>query len=157
MSSGLAVTDIKTGAPKCSSRYRFDEANQIIRPDPSGIVGGTRPGRRRPFVASGGGRRDQPWWILETPGPPWLGGGKKAGPGERNGEGRFTICRLQPEYVTARIPTGAQFRGSWRSKSGRRHAVRRGTGGWRTAISRVDAKEPGPRRARNVLGGRRIE
>ena len=140
MSSGLAVTDIKTGNV---IQMPLDEANNYFA-DPSGIV--ADPAGRRAFVASGGG--DVVTVVDLERLAAWL---EKADPAAKR-EAIYDMS-LSPEYVTARIPTernpqatGAQPR--------RRHAVRRGTaGGQHPRGGREKPGRAGPDRA----GRRRIE
>ena len=93
MSSGLAVTDIKTGAV---IQMPLDEANDYFA-DPSGVV--TDPAGRRAFIASGGG--DVVTVVDLEKLAAWL---EKADPAAKR-EAVYDLS-LSPEYVTARIPTG---------------------------------------------------
>ena len=92
MSSGLAVTDIKTGNV---IQMPLDEANNYFA-DPSGIV--VDPAGRRAFVASGGGDVVTVVDLERLAG--WL---EKADPAAKR-EAVYDMS-LAPEYVTARIPT----------------------------------------------------
>jgi len=93
MSSGLAVTDIKTGAV---IQMPLDEANNYFA-DPSGVV--TDPAGRRAFIASGGG--DVVTVVDLERLAAWL---EKADLATKR-EAVYDLS-LSPEYVTARIPTG---------------------------------------------------
>ncbi|MFZ0828225.1 MAG: hypothetical protein WAO02_12460 [Verrucomicrobiia bacterium] len=92
MSSGLAITDIKTGDV---IQMPLDEANNYFA-DPSGIA--ADPAGRRAFVASGGG--DVVSVVDLDRLAAWL---EKADPASRQ-EAIYDLS-LSPEYVTARIPT----------------------------------------------------
>jgi hypothetical protein len=92
MSSGLAVTDIKTGNV---IQMPLDEANDYFA-DPSGIA--VDPSGRRAFVASGGS--DVVTVVDLERLAAWL---KKADPAAKR-EAVYDMS-LAPEYVTARIPT----------------------------------------------------
>ena len=92
MSSGLAVTDIKTGDV---IQMPLDEANNYFA-DPSGIA--ADPAGRRAFVASGGGDVVTVVDLDRLAG--WL---EKADPATKR-EAIYDMS-LSPEYVTARIPT----------------------------------------------------
>ena len=92
MSSGLAVTDVKTGNV---IQLPLDEANNYFA-DPSGIA--VDPSGRRAFVASGGG--DVVTVVDLDRLAAWL---EKAGPATRQ-EAIYDMS-LSPEYVTARIST----------------------------------------------------
>jgi YVTN family beta-propeller protein len=92
MSSGLAVTDVKTGNV---IQMPLDEANDYFA-DPSGIV--ADPASRRAFVASGGG--DVVTVVDLERLADWL---EKADPATKR-EAIYDMS-LSPEYVTARIPT----------------------------------------------------
>lgn len=92
MSSGLAVTDIKTGDV---IQMPLDEANNYFA-DPSGIA--VDPSGARAFVASGGG--DAVTVVDLDRLAAWL---QKADPATRQ-EAIYDMS-LSPEYVTARIPT----------------------------------------------------
>jgi DNA-binding beta-propeller fold protein YncE len=92
MSSGLAVTDLKTGDVL---QLPLDEANEYFA-DPAGVA--ADPTGRRAFVASGGG--DVITVVdLERLGS-WMG---RADATTRK-EAIYDLS-LSPEYVTARIPT----------------------------------------------------
>jgi DNA-binding beta-propeller fold protein YncE len=93
MSSGVAVTDIKTGAV---IQMPLDEANNYFA-DPSGVV--TDPAGRRAFIASGGG--DVVTVVDLEKLAAWL---EKADLATKR-EAVYDLS-LSPEYVTARIPTG---------------------------------------------------
>ena len=93
MSSGLAVTDIKTGSV---IQMPLDEANEFFA-DPSAVV--ADPAGRRAFVASGGGDVVTVVDLERLAG--WL---EKADPATRR-EAIYDLS-LSPEYVIARIPTG---------------------------------------------------
>jgi YVTN family beta-propeller protein len=92
MSSGLAVTDIKTGTV---IQMPLDEANNYFA-DPSAVV--TDPAGRRAFIASGGG--DVVTVVDLEKLAAWL---EKADPATKR-EAVYDLS-LSPEYVTARIPT----------------------------------------------------
>jgi YVTN family beta-propeller protein len=92
MSSGLAVTDIKTGNV---IQMPLDEANDYFA-DPSGIA--VDPTGRRAFVASGGS--DVVTVVDLERLAAWLA---KADPATKR-EAIYDMS-LAPEYVTARIPT----------------------------------------------------
>jgi YVTN family beta-propeller protein len=92
MSSGLAVTDIKTGNV---IQMPLDEANDYFA-DPSGIV--ADQAGRRAFVASGGG--DVVTVVDLERLADWL---EKAEPATKR-DAIYDVS-LSPEYVTARIPT----------------------------------------------------
>jgi len=138
MSSGLAVTDIKTGQrhPDAARRGEHYFAG------PVGYCGG--PGSRRAFVASGGG--DVVTVVDLERLADWL---EKADPAAKRR--RFTTV-AGTQYVTARIPTSA-IRASLRSvRTAARCLLRNG---WRTASWWWTRKSgrAGPDRA----GRRRIE
>ena len=92
MSSGLAVTDIKTGSV---NQMPLDEANDFFA-DPSGIA--VDPAGRRAFVASGGS--DAVTVVDLERLANWL---NKADPATKR-EAIYDLS-LPPEYVIARIPT----------------------------------------------------
>jgi DNA-binding beta-propeller fold protein YncE len=92
MSSGLAVTDVKTGNV---TEMPLDEANDYFA-DPSGVV--VDPAGRRAYVASGGGDVVTVVDLERLAG--WL---DKADPATKQ-EAIYDMS-LSPEYVTARIPT----------------------------------------------------
>jgi YVTN family beta-propeller protein len=92
MSSGLAVTDLKTGS---IIQMPLDEANDYFA-DPSGIA--TDPAGRRAFVASGGG--DVITVVDLERMAAWLDKADSVSKQEA-----IYDMSLSPEYVTARIPT----------------------------------------------------
>lgn len=92
MSSGLAISDTKTGNVL---QLPLDEANNYFA-DPSGIA--VDPEGRRAFVASGGG--DVVTVVDLDRLAAWLA---QADPGSR--QDAIYDQSLSPEYVTARIPT----------------------------------------------------
>ncbi len=93
MSSGLAVTDIKTGGV---IQMPLDEANNYFA-DPSGVV--ADPTGRRAFIASGGSD------VVTVVDLKKLGAWLEAADPATRREAVYDIS-LSPEYVTARIPTG---------------------------------------------------
>jgi YVTN family beta-propeller protein len=92
MSSGLAVTDVKTGSVL---QMPLDEANDYFS-DPSGIV--ADPSGKRAFIASGGSDVVNVVDLEKL--ASWL---EAADPGAK-AEAIYDLA-LSPEYVTARIPT----------------------------------------------------
>jgi YVTN family beta-propeller protein len=92
MSSGLAITDVKTGGV---IQMPLDEANDYFA-DPSGVV--VDPAGRRAFVASGGS--DTVTVVDLERLADWL---DKADAATKQ-EAIYDLS-LSPEYVTARIPT----------------------------------------------------
>jgi YVTN family beta-propeller protein len=92
MSSGLAVTDLRTGN---IIQMPLDDANDYFA-DPAGVV--TDPAGRRAFVASGGG--DVITVVDLERLSAWL---DKADPSSRR-DAIYDLA-LSSEYVTARIPT----------------------------------------------------
>ena len=92
MSSGLAITDVKTGGV---IQMPLDEANDYFA-DPSGVA--VDPSGKRAFVASGGG--DVVTVVDLERLAAWL---EKADTTTRQ-EAIYDLS-LSPEYVTARIPT----------------------------------------------------
>ena len=92
MSSGLAVTDIRTGDV---IQMPLDEANDYFA-DPSDVV--ADPAGRHAFVASGG--RDVVTAVDLEKLASWL---ENANP--KSKEEAIYDMSLSPEYVTARIPT----------------------------------------------------
>ena len=92
MSSGLAITDIKTGG---IVQMPLDEANNYFS-DPSAVV--VDPSGQRAFVASGGS--DVVTVVDLDRLASWL---DRAAPATRQ-EAIYDLS-LSPEYVTARIPT----------------------------------------------------
>jgi YVTN family beta-propeller protein len=92
MSSGLAITDVKTGE---IIQLPLDEANDYFA-DPSGVV--VDPTGRRAFVASGGSDVVTVVDLVRV--ASWL---DQARPSTKR-EAIYDLS-LSPEYVTARIPT----------------------------------------------------
>jgi DNA-binding beta-propeller fold protein YncE len=107
MSSGLAVSDLRTGG---LVQVPLDEANDYFA-DPSGVV--VEPSGRRAFVASGGGDVVTVVDLDRLSG--WL---RHAGPSEK-AEAVYDLS-LSPEYVTARIHTKRNPRQLALSPDGRR-------------------------------------
>ena len=92
MSSGLAITDVKSGKV---IQMPLDEANNYFA-DPSGVV--VDPSGHRAFIASGGG--DVVIVVDLERLAVWL---EKAEPATKR-EAIYDLS-LSPDYVTARIPT----------------------------------------------------